>query len=215
MFLKSSYKHKMWYGDFCMKKYLEKYVGENAKVIKITSLAIIVGILIGIFIFQIFNVELKQEFVNSIKETLDIAKSGNFENINIIKNGILSNLLLVTLIYLAAITLIAPICIIGINFFKGFSIGLYITTLFYIFGFGKGILVTFLIVILPNVIYLPTFVYLSTNAINFYYMIIEKNNKLSLIVKESYRIIISISLIILSVLIEQLLSFAVINLYIK
>lgn len=215
MFLKSSYWHKMWYGDFCMKKYLEKYIGENAKVIKITSLAIIVGILIGIFIFQLFNIELKHEFINSIKNTLDIAKSGNFENINIIKNGILSNFLLVTLVYLAAITLIAPICITGINFLKGLSIGLYISTLFYIFGLGKGLLVTFLIVILPNMIYLPTFIYLSTNAINFYYMITEKNNKLSLIAKESYRIIISISLIILSVLIEQLLSYAVITIYIS
>lgn len=198
-----------------MKNYLEKYIGENLKIIKILGCGIGVGVVIGIFLFQLFSTELKQEFITSIIETLDIAKSRNFENINIIKNGIVSNILLISLVYLAAITLIAPICITGINFFKGLSLGLYIPTLFYIFGFGKGLLVTFLIVILPNVIYLPSFVYLSTNAIRFYYMLVEKNNKLSLIIKEIYKIIISVSLIILSVLIEQILSFAVINLYIK
>ena len=198
-----------------MKNYLEKYISENIKIIKILVISVVVGIIIGIMLIHFFNNELRQEFVGSIKGTLDVAKSGNFENINIIKNGIMSNIIVVGLIYLAAITLIAPICITFINFFKGLTIGMYISTLFYVFGVWKGLLASFLIVILPNIIYFPTFIYISTNAIKFYYEITESKNKLSLIVKETYKLIIAISLIILAVLIEQLSSFGVINLYIK
>lgn len=198
-----------------MKNYLEKYISENIKIIKILVVSIIIGFILGMILVHFFSNELRGEFTNTIKETLDVAKSGNYENINIIKNGIMSNTLVIALIYLAAITLIAPICITFINFLKGLTVGMYVSSLFCVFGFGKGILANFLIVILPNIIYFPAFIYISTNAIKFYYEITESKNKLSLIIKETYKLIISISLIILAVLIEQLSSFGVINLYIK
>lgn len=198
-----------------MKKYLLKYVSENYKIIKVMIICLLVGLVVGILIFQMINQDIKAELINSIKSTLDISKSSNFESINIIKNGVKSNLLVTSIIYLAAITLIAPVCICALNFFKGFAVGIYIPTLIGALGFGKGILAILLIIILPNVIYLPSYIYMSTNAINFHYLILESDNKLSVLVKESYKIIISLSLMMLSILIEQLASFGVISLYIK
>lgn len=215
MFLKIIHTHSMLCGGFCMKKYLLKYVSENYKIIKIMIICLLVGLAVGILIFQMLNQEVKTELINSIKSTLDISKSNNFESINIIKNGVKSNLLITSIIYLVAITLIAPICICGINFLKGFAIGIYIQTLIGVLGFGKGILAILLIVVLPNVIYLPSYIYMSTNAINFHYLILESDNKISLLVKESYKIVITLSLMMLSVLIEQLASFGVINAYIR
>ena len=151
--------------------------------------------------------------IKSIRETLDIAKVNNFESINIFKNGIISNLILFTIIYISAITLIAPICIFAISVIKGFSIGIYISTIFAVFGFAKGLLVVFLIVILPNLIYLPSYIFLVNNAIKFHYDMFESESKISIVMKEVYKIIISFSLIIFSILIEQLASFAVINIY--
>lgn len=196
-----------------MKNYLLKYINENCKTIKIISICILVGLIVGIVTFQMLNQDVKNELINSIKSTLDISKGENFESINILKNGIVSNLVLISIIYLSSITLIAPICICGLNICKGFALGIYIPTLFAVFGFGKGLLVVLLIVILPNLIYIPSYIYMNTNAINFHYSILESNNRISLIVKESYKIVISFSLIILSIIIEQLASYGVINLY--
>ena len=198
-----------------MKKYLLKYVSENLKTIKVMAICICVGFIVGILVFQMLNQDVKNELINNIKSTLDISKSDNFESINIIKNGVTSNLLITSIIYLSAITLIAPICISLLNFLKGFAIVIYVPTLFLTFGMGKGILTMLLIVILPNFIYLPVFIYMSTNAIKFHYLILESNNKLSILIKESYMIVIALSLMILSVLIEQMASFGVISLYTK
>lgn len=200
-------------GGFCMRNYLLKYISENYKIIKILCICILIGLIIGIVTYQMLNKDIKMELINSIKSTLDISKGDGFESINILKNGITSNLLLMFITYLAAITLIAPICICSLNILKGFALGIYIPTLFAVFGVGKGLLVVLIIVILPNLIYIPSYIYTSVNAINFHYSILESNNKLSLIVKETYKLVISFSLITLSIIIEQLASYGVLSLY--
>ena len=198
-----------------MKNYLLKYLSENYKIIKILLICFIVGLGFGIFTFQIVNNDIKNELMSSIRATLDISKSSDFESINIIKNGVNSNLFITTIIYVSSITLIAPIVICILNILKGFSIGIYIPTLIGTLGIGKGMLSILLIVILPNIIYLPTYIYMSVNSINFHYMIFESNNKLSLFIKESYKIIIALSLMMFSVLIEQMASFGVISIYLN
>ena len=193
-----------------MKEYLFKYINENFKVIKILIICLIVGLIAGIIVFQCLNQDIKNELIGSIKSTLDISKDGGFENINILKNGITSNILIVILIYFASITMIAPVFICILNIFKGFSIGMYIPTLFLVFGFAKGLLVLLLIVVLPNLIYIPSYIYICVNSINFHYKLVEEKNKLSMIIKESYKLI-----MIFSILIEQLASFGVISLYLS
>lgn len=198
-----------------MKKYLLKYISENNKQIRIVVTCILFGMLLGSFMFQLLNQDVKNELLNCIKLTLDIAKYENFESINIIKNGISLNMFVISVVYISAITFIAPLCICLLGLIKGFSIGIYICTLLSVFGTIKGIISIFLIIILPNIIYLPAYIYMSVNAINFHYLILENSNRLSICVKETYKIIISFSLIMLSILIEQLVSFGVINLYIN
>lgn len=197
-----------------MKNYLLNYVKENYKVIRILIICLSIGILCGSVTYQVISSEAKEELITSIKSTLDLAKTEEYEGINVLKNGIISNIFLVIVIYLASITLIGPFCICGLNLIKGFSIGIYISTIFSIFGFGKGILSLFLIIILPNLIYLPAYIYMCCNSINFHYLIIESNNKLSIFIKEASKIVISVSLIVLSIVIEQFTSFGIIALYI-
>ncbi len=198
-----------------MREYLLNYISKNSKVIKIILMCLLIGLIIGLTLTYFLNQEVKNELTNSIKSTLDLSKDKGFESINILKNGIMTNLLVILIIYFLSITLIAPICICIISLIKGFSIGLYIPTLFLVFGFGKGILVLLLLVILPNIIFIPSYVYMCVNAINFHYKLLEEKNKLTIIFKESYNLVIVLSLIILSILIEQLASFGVISLYLK
>ena len=199
-----------------MKKYLINYIKENSKVITVLALFIAIGIVAGIIEYQFTKEESTNELKESIVSTLDISKQDNFDGINVIKNGITTNLILVLLIYFSTITIISPALVSLFNFIKGFSLGIYIPIIFNIFGVGNGILSVIFLVVLPNIIFVPAYIFLSTNAINLHYYIISKDrneSKTKVLIKQLTFFIISFSFIFLSVLLEQILSTNVINIY--
>lgn len=201
-----------------MLEYIKEYVKDNFKSIIVLLSCIIIGIVVGIFVFCFMNDGTKNELIKTLNETLSYSKNENFQGINVIKNGMISNFILVIILYFAAITLIAPGLVCIINAFKGFAIGLYIPTLFQVFGFGNGILVLLLLVIIPNIVYIPAFIYLSINSLNFHShitMLTGSGNKIRVIIKEIYKLILGFSIISLSVIMEQLLSLGVIHIYIN
>ena len=202
-------------GEFFMLEYINRYIEENLKNIVALLSFILIGIIFGLIFYQFLPSGTKEELVNTLRTTLDLSKNENFENVNVIKNGVISNSILVLVIYIATLTLIAPAVISTTCVFKGFSIGLYIPTLFQVFGFGNGILSLILLVILPYIIYIPAFVFLAVNSINFHFNLVNSNiNRFKLVISEVYKLILGISIIVLSVIVEQLLSFFVIKIYI-
>lgn len=201
-----------------MLEYIKKYIKNNFKSIIILLMCIIFGLVVGIFVYNFMPFNTKNEIVKTLNDTLNCTKQENFEGINVIKNGMVSNAILIFILYFLSITLIAPVLICILNIFKGFAIGLYIPTLFQVFGFGNGTIVLLLLVIIPNIIYIPAFIYLSINSLSFHYSLIELangGNKLKLTIKEMYKLILGFSVICLSVIIEQLLSVGVIKIYMK
>lgn len=198
-----------------MFEYIKRYIEENFKNIVVLFGFLVIGIIFGLIFYQFLPLGTKEELVNTLRTTLDLCKNENFESINVIKNGVMSNSILVLVIYASALTLIAPVIICITCVFKGFSIGLYIPTLFEVFGLGNGILSLFLLVIIPNIIYIPAFMYLAVNSINFHFNLVNSNiNRFKLVLSEVGKLIIGISIIVLSVIVEQLLSFVVIKIYI-
>lgn len=204
----------MFYGGF-MKKYLMNYIKENLKVLSVFIICILIGVISGIIVY-VFSVNgTKEELKSVIVNTLEISKQDNFEGINVIKNGITTNLILIFLLYFSTITLISPFIISVLNFIKGFSIGIYIPIIFAIFGISKGMLVIILLILIPNIFYIPAYVFLSTNALNLHFNIINKNgSKVSILIKQIIYIIAAFSFILLSVILEQIFSTNIINIYI-
>ncbi len=197
-----------------MLDYIKEYVNDNFKSIILIFSCIIIGLVVGILTFNLMPNSTKTEIIQTLNNTLSSTKSENFEGINVIKNGMISNGILVLILYFSSITLIAPGLVCITNIFKGFAVGLYIPTLFYIFGFGNGIVALFLLVIIPNLIYIPAFIYLSINSISFHYKLIgEEESKIKITVKEIYKLILGFSVIALSVIVEQLLSLGIIHIY--
>lgn len=198
--------------------YVKDYIRDNFKSIIVLLSCIIIGLVSGIIVFQFMPDGTKNELIQTLNKTLSYTKQENFQGINVIKNGMMSNFILIFILYFSAVTLISHGLVCITNIFKGFAIGLYIPTLFQIFGLGNGILALFLLVIIPNIIYVPAFIYLSINSLNFHYKLIElknKGSKLGLTITEIYKLILGFSVISLSIIIEQLLSVFVINIYIK
>lgn len=207
----------MLYGEFFMLDYLREYVKENIKIISVLFLCVIIGLVVGFFVYKIIPSNSNIELISTLKNTLEYTKQEDFAGINVIKNGVISNSILVTIIYFSSITLIAPFFVCIMSFVKGFAIGLYIPTIFYVFGFGNGILVLLLLVIIPNLVYLPAYIYLSINSLKFHYELFEikEEGKIGLTLREILKIVLGFSVIILSVILEQLLSYGVIKIYIS
>lgn len=196
-----------------MKEKIKQYINDNLKSIAIIFLFAIMGIVLGIFLYQIVPDAIKNDLIKTMKTTLDLTKNENFKGINIIKNGMISNIILVIVIYSMSLTLLSPYLISLLSFFKGLSIGMYIPTIFNIFGASKGILAMFLLVIIPNLIYIPSYIFFSVNSVKFHYSLLSEENKFILFIKEVIRIIFGFSIMFLGVILEQLTSNWVITLY--
>lgn len=196
-----------------MKKKIMEYIEQNFKNIVVVSGSIILGIVVGIILYQVISSGIQNDLVRTMKNTLELTKSENFEGINIIKNGMISNLILVAVIYLMSLTLISPYLISMLSFFKGLSIGMYIPTLFNIFGISKGLLAMLLLIIIPNLVYIPSYIYLSVNSIRFHYSLLGNESKMIVFTKEFFKVVLGFSVMFLGVILEQVTSYWVILLY--
>ncbi|MEG1363526.1 MAG: stage II sporulation protein M [Clostridia bacterium] len=198
-----------------MKHYFLNYIKENIKSIKIFSICILIGFVIGITLFNMVSIENKEMLIDTVKSSFDIVKNENFNTIFILQNGIINNIIVVVILLLISLTIIAPILICLFFLTKGFLIGLFSCILFSIFGFGNGIIAFLLVILLVNIIYIPAIIVLGIKSINFHYEIFESNNRFKSIVSLIYSIVICLSFMILSVIIEQMLYGYILNMFIK
>ena len=148
-----------------MKQYLKEYVYNNIKIISIIMMCLIIGITIGVIIFNYSNQEVKEKLINLSSETLKTAKNENFEGINILLSGIKNNIPVICIVYFSAITYIPLLLINIVSILKGISIGIYIAILVSLLGITKGIILSLIIIVFPNVIYTMAYIYICNNSI--------------------------------------------------
>lgn len=197
-----------------MNKNIQKYVAENISIISKILLFYVSGVILGTILF-IFT-DIKAEYIDIVKNILEQTKQENFESINVIANGLKNNLFFIGIIYSSIITIISPLIIMTIIVLKAIVTGIYVCTLFSIFGILKGLGVIILNVLLPLLLSLTGFIIISTNAINIF-KDINLGNKIGIkeAIKQGYWFIISFSLISFSIVVEQLTSGLVISIYSK
>lgn len=197
-----------------MNKNIQKYVAENISIISKILLFYVSGVILGIILF-VFT-DIKAEYIDIVKNILEQTKQENFQSINVIANGLKNNLFFIGIIYLSIITIISPLIIMTIIVLKAIVTGIYVCTLFSIFGILKGLGVIILNVLLPLILSLTGFIIISTNAINIF-KDINLGNKIGIkeTIKQGYWFIISFSLISFSIVVEQLTSGLVISIYSK
>jgi hypothetical protein len=202
----------------CLKDYILKLLKENKKSIKVFIFCILLGLATGFISFNFLSMDNKQELVNSVKVTLDICKNENFEKVSILQNGLNSSFITVILFLIVSTTIVAPIVFCCIYFLKGFAIGIYISVIYSIFGFWNGTLSNFLINIIPNLIFIPVYIYIGIKTIDFHYYICGTNTlreKLKRLIYLGYSYIICMPFFFLSIVIEQIVFPIVLNIYLK
>ncbi len=195
-----------------MNKSIQKYFLDNISTITKFLVVYLVGMVLGIVIFNLTGV--KQEYVQIIKDILEPVKQDNFEGINIIANGLKNNAIFILMLYSSLLTIIAPIILTVFLIIKAVATGIYMCTLFSIFGVFKGVLVVSSAVVLPFLICTLGYIIICTSIINLAAKIREKIDFRE-IVKQGYWLLISFSLISFSIVIEQLMSEVMFNIYVN
>ena len=195
-----------------MSNSIQKYIRENISIIlKILSIYLI-GILIGVALF-VFT-DIKDEYVNIVNGVFEGATLENFEGINIITNGIKNNIIYIGILYFSLITIIAPLIICFFVFLKAIVTGIYLCTLYSVFGVFNGILVSLISVIIPNIFSLIGYIIICTNIINLFKLISQgEKADIKQLLKHFYFLLISISLISFSIVLEQLMTGVSLKIY--
>ena len=195
-----------------MSNSIQKYIRENISTILKILFIYFIGVAVGIIIF-IFT-DIKKEYVDIVSGVFEGVKSDNFEGINVIANGIKNNIIYIGILYFSLITIIAPLIICFFVILKAIVTGIYICTLYSVFGIFNGILVSIVSVIIPTFFSLIGYVIICTNIINLF-KLISQGEKVDIrqIIVHIYYLLISISLISFSIVLEQLMTGVSLKIY--
>lgn len=200
-----------------LKKWIKEYMAINKREILIVVGLLLLGIVIGIGVYVFSSIEIKQLAIESIKKVLDISKEDTYIKTNIIKNGIKTNLLTICLLAMLSVMLFGKYVIYGLTILKGASISLYTIVIFNIFGPLWGIVVTLLLVMLVNILYIPAFIYLIVTFLELNFNIFK--TKLNINGYSTYKLLLAVFicsiLMFSSVIVEQIASNVVLNIYNK
>lgn len=197
-----------------LKKLISEYVYQNKKIVIGLFICIIIGIISGLSIYLLSNNVLKDKLSNQMLDAIKLSDNGEYIKTDIIYNGIRNNVIYILIMFGLSIMLYGSLLIYFLYIIKGMSIGIYIATLFNIFGFWWGLLVILLLVVLVNVVYLPAISFVGVTLINYNLCIMEYRNESKKVINFS-RVIFNVSMGLLvifsSIIVEQLMSNIVIK----
>jgi hypothetical protein len=203
---------------FLIKKWLKNYIIDNKYEVLLFSTLFLIGVVVGIMTYIFAGDEVRRVSMEAVTGVLDLSSKEEFLKSNIIMDGLKSNIILIGILILMSITLFGRWGIYIIMMLKGISIGLYTAVIFNVFGIWWGIVVNLLLVVLVNVVYVPAIIYLCIVLNNLNFDAFRTRND-GLTSKQLFGVIGSILfsfiLIFSSIILEQIFSTIVLNIYCK
>lgn len=198
---------------------LKQHILNNKKEYIVVMLFFLVGIFLGVFFVN--NIQETQRMEISSYLTNFIEKMKTTENLNymdLLKNSMGQNILLAIMIWFFGTTVIRDTSSFWIVFYRGFCLGYTISVCVSILGIGKGILFTLLSLVLQNLIFIPATLALAVSGFKLYKSIIRDNRKENIkleIVRHTIFSFIMLILLLLSSVIEILVSTNLLKIFIK
>ena len=197
-----------------LKKLLNEYIYENKKIIIGLVICLIIGIVSGLVVYFFSSKEIKENLSEQMVQSIDLSDNGEYIKTEIIYNGIRNNVIYILIMFALSIMLYGSIFIYLLYIIKGISIGIYMATIFSIFGFWWGLLVMLILVVLVNIVYMPAIVFIGITLINYNLNIMEyriESNKVVNFSKVIFNISLGLLIIFSSIIVEQLMSNIVIK----
>lgn len=188
-----------------------KLIFEYIKKYKITYIGVvlifIIGMIIGVCMcFKVTENE-KQEIKDCVHESMEIFKNNQENKQSIFTQTFLNNIKFSIIVWFLGCTVIAGFTIYILMIYKGFLIGYIISVIINIFGVKMGLTYLFPLLILQNIVFLPSVFLLATSGIRLYKGIIKKELDLKYeILRHFLMIIVALVSAIISACIQAYLS---------
>ena len=189
---------------------LYNHIINNKREYFIISILFFIGLIVGVFfINNTSNVKLEE--INSYLNDMikNIKSYENIDFVSLFKESVTSNLITILILWIGAPTIIGIIVVYGSIIFKGFNIGYTISSIISCFGIGKGILISFSIMVLHNIVSIPAIFGASLSGVKLYQYIIknrDRNNIKIEIIRHTLFCVFMLILMILSSVIEVYIS---------
>lgn len=201
-----------------IKKWFKQFILENKFDICTVAMLLIIGFICGIGIYFIVNDNTTNDLLNTVREVFNLSAEEKIVKSNVIMNSLKLNLMLVLLLLFFSITLIGKWCIYFVTIFKGVAVGMYTSILFAIFGFWWGLVAVLLLVVLVNIVYIPTYIYISTTLLAFNFELFntkKDTTNLYCVTKTLTKLAVSFAFVFSSGILEQVLTNVVFKIYEK
>lgn len=157
---------------------ITNHIRDNLKLYIIISLFLLIGIVLGVIFVNSMTETQNEEVKTYITEFTNSLKNGSkIDNIELLKNSVINNLILVFLMWLVGSTVIGVPIVIGIVVIRGFCLGYTLSAILVTFSLGKGILFFTTTMLLQNIIFLPCLVALAVSGLKLYKSIMKDRCK--------------------------------------
>lgn len=197
------------------KWFKEYYISNKHDILMVISL-ILIGIIIGGMLYIFSGSVVKDIAIAEVKEVFEISKAETYVKTNIVLNGIKADVILICVLFFFTLTLFGKYLIYFVMLLKGVALSIYTIILMNIFGPLWGSLVVFMLVILVNLIYLPALIYITVAFLGVNFNLFKARiNSLNAgnITKVVLAVILSFMVMFSSVIVEQIVSSVVLNIY--
>ena len=198
---------------------IKEHVANNKKEYVIVSILFVIGIFLGVFFINNIGQEPKTlitEYLNQFIEKLKTTENLNL--VELLKTSIGQNIILAISFWFFGTTIIGIPVVFGIVAYRGFCLGYTIAACISIMGISKGIIFVLILLLLQNLLVIPSILALAVSGIKLYKSIMKdktkENVKLEMLRHTVFSLIILIVLIISSV-IEIFISTNILKLCIK
>ena len=149
---------------------LRNKIKYNKKVMLFLTIIVIIGIISGSFLTVILKSDDKQLVINNIQDFINNIKLIN--NLDVLKNTLIINVLFLLGIWVLGISIIGLFIVIGLIFWKSFTLGFTISSFILTYHL-KGLLLAFIYTFPHLIINLLVIMYLGSYAIKFSILLIK------------------------------------------
>lgn len=154
------------------------YIINNEREFLIITILFFIGLFVGVIYINNINdsqiVEVNN-FLNNLFSNMN--EYHNIDLLNLLKKSLTSNLFIVLLLWFGASTIIGIPVVYGTIIAKGFSLGCTISSIILSCGTGKGILISISLLLLQNIIFIPTMFSICISGIRLYKSIMKNKNR--------------------------------------
>lgn len=157
---------------------IKNHVNNNKKEYIITTILFFIGFILGIIFINNIQEEKLLEVTEHIKMLINNVKQ--VENINyllILKESIISNIIIILILWIAASTIIGIPIVYAEVTFRGFVLGYTISSVLMALGTKYGIVYNLATLLLHNIIFIPVLFATTVSGIKTYKSIIKNKEK--------------------------------------